>query len=182
MLEARAFVAEIESARKILEEKAVFKGEYVCRDAIYISIDSSKSLADEFLRLRVNEKNIWSEKDVIVAIKQTEKKEVGKNSVIPLRKEFDTEEEARNYIEKNLLDKFKFDFKFTRTGWQYDLAGGQVDLERVEDLSNCYTIEVKSPTEEGLKKLLNMFQIDSVITGPSVVEVKKLLNEGMMKV
>lgn len=177
MIEARAFVSEIESTRKTLDEEAVFKGEYVCRDIIFIPTDSSLSLKDEFLRLRVNEKNIWNEKDVIVAIKQTEQKKVGKNSIIPLRVEFDTEEEARRYIEENLVERFKYGFQFKRTGWQYDLGEDQIDLERVEDVPNCYTIEVKSPTEGGLRKLLGMFQITSVITGPSVVEIQKLLNK-----
>jgi hypothetical protein len=175
MLEARTFVSEIESARKILDEQAVFKGEYVCRDAIYSPLDSDKGLADEFLRLRVNEKNIWNEKDVIVAIKHTEGRAVGKNSIIPLRKEFDTEEDAKKYIEENLLDRFTYDFQFTRTGLQYDLRENQIDLEKVEELPGCYTIEVKSPTEEGLRELVEMFHLAPTIVGPSVVEVRKLL-------
>jgi hypothetical protein len=175
MLEARAFVSEIESARKILDEEAYFKGEYICRDAIYISQDPSISLADEFLRLRVNEKNIWKEKDVILAIKQTKQKKIGKDSIIPLKKEFDTEEEAKKYIAENFHDRFKFDFQFTRLGWQYDLEGDQVDLEKVENVPTCYTIEVKSSTDEGLQKLLDMLGITSVIAGPSVVEIKRLL-------
>ena len=175
MLEARAFVSEIESARKILDEKAVFKGEYICRDIIFVPLDPNKSLKDQFLRLRIQEKNVWDEKDVIVAIKQTEQKEVGKNSIIPLRKEFDTEEEGRKYIEENLLDKFKYDFEFTRTGWQYNLGEDQVDLERIENLDNCFSIEVKSKTEEGLRRLLDLLSIKTTIQGPSVVEVKKLL-------
>jgi len=179
MLEARAFVSEseIESARKILDKEAVFKGEYICYDVIFSPIDSTKTLKDEFLRLRINKKNIWKEKDVIVAIKETLEKEVGKNSLINLREEFDTEIEAREYIDNNLLDKFKYDFEFTRTGWQYNLGENQVDLERVEDVSDCYTIEVKSKTEDGLRNLLDKFQITSVISGPSVVEMKRLLSE-----
>ncbi len=174
MLEARTFVKEIESAKKTLNEnKAVFKGEYICKDTIFSPIDATKSLKDEFLRLRVNVKNIWNEKDVIVAIKQTERKDIGKNSIIPLRKEFDSEDDARKYIQENLEDKYKFDFEFTRTGWQYDLGNDQVDLERVEDIPNCYTIEVKSKTEERLRKLVSMFSLTSIIEGPSVVEIRK---------
>lgn len=176
MIEARSFVENFDSAKKILaENKAVFKGEYVCKDIIFSPIDSTKSLKDEFLRLRVNVKNIWTEKDVIVAIKQTEKKDIGKNSIIPLRKEFDGEDDARKYIKENLEDKYKFDFEFTRTGWQYDLGENQVDLEKVEDIPDCYTIEVKSKTEDGIKKLTDIFEMRDIIKGPSVVKIKQLL-------
>ena len=165
MLEARAFVPEIESARKTLE----------LNGAIFTPINSDKSLKDEFLRPRIQLKNIWNEKDMIVSIKQTEKRSSGKNSIIPLRKEFDSESEARKFIDENLKNDFEYDFEFTRTGWQYDLGENQVDLEKVEDIPNCYTIEVKSLTENGLKDLIEMLSIPSLIQGPSVVEIKRLL-------
>lgn len=177
MLEARTFVSNIDKARKtLLDNGAVFKGEYQCKDTIFSPLDSAKTLKDEFLRLRINVKNIWAEKDVIVAVKQTERRDFGKNSVIPLKKEFDSESEARAFIEANLTNDFKYDFQFTRTGWQYDLGENQVDLEKVEDLPDCYTIEVKSKTEYGLKNLVDMLGITSIIQGPSVVEIKRLLS------
>ncbi len=176
MLEARAFVPEIESTRKILEDKgAIFKGEYICRDLIFIPNRSDKPYGEEFLRLRINEKNIWNEKDVIVVIKKVQRKEMGKDSLIPFRKEFDTEKEGRDYIEKSFSKDFKFDFEFTRTGWQYDLGEDQIDLEKVEGLNNCYTIEIKSKTVDGLKHLADIFKLDSLIKGAMLGEMKKLL-------
>ena len=176
MLEARAFVKEIESVRKILIEKqAIFKGEYRCRDIVFYPTDPNKGLEDELLRLRINEKNIWNEKDVIVAIKKTEKRDIGKNSVILARTEFDHEVDARKYIDKNFSDDFKLDFEFTRTGWQYDLEDNQVDLERVENIPDCYTIEIKSKTDDELKKLVKMFSLPEPIKGPTVVAMKKLM-------
>ncbi len=178
MLEARAFVSEIETARKILEERnPLFKGEYICRDIIFASTNPDIRLEDKFLRLRINEKNIWNEKDVVVAIKETKKKEIGKESLIPLRKEFDTKEEAQNYIRENFINEFKESFEFTRTGWQYDLGEDQIDLEKVENLENCYTIEIKSKTEEGLKKLKEVFRLKDLIQGPTVVTIKELLRK-----
>ncbi len=177
MLEARAFVPEIESARKTLEaNQAVFKGEYRCRDIVFSPRDPDKSLEDELLRLRINEKNIWNEKDVIVAIKKTEKREIGKNSIILAREEFDAEADARKYIDEHFAADFAFDFEFTRTGWQYNLGDNQVDLERVENIPDCYTIEIKSKTDEGLKSLVEMFDLPAPIKGPTVVAMKKLLS------
>ena len=59
MIEARSFVSERETTRKIFEEiGAVFKGEYVLTDKIYSSYNSKKGLDDEVLRLRIYHKNI----------------------------------------------------------------------------------------------------------------------------
>jgi hypothetical protein len=173
MLEARNFVKSLDEAKKILSaNNAVYKGEYKIHDIIYFSKDSQKTFADEFLRLRLVLKNIWDEKEVVVAIKNTEVKEIGKNSNIPLKKYFDTEGEAKGYIENNLLDKFIYSYEFDRMGWQYDLGDDQVDLE---DIEGFLSIEVKSETEEGLKRLVNLFNMENILKGPSVVPIKELL-------
>ncbi len=178
MLEARTFLKEIDYAKKILEENgAIFKGEYICHDFIFSSIDKNISIQDEFLRLRINKKNIWEGKDVILAIKITEQKSIGKNSIIKIRKEFDTESEAILFIENNYKDLFEFDFEFTRTGWQYDLGLDQIDLERLDDMSDCYSIEIKSDTEEGLFRLKEMLNIKDTIKGPTALEIKKILGK-----
>ena len=175
MLEARSFLKDLSFARKILaEHNAVFKGEYEIHNFIFAPKNPTKTLSDEFLRLRLIPKNIWEEKSVVVAIKQTELKNIGKNSTILLKKEFDTEAEARAYIEENLLDKFVYDFEYSCIGWQYNMGDDQVDLEEIEGL---YSIEVKSITEEGIKHLVDVFNLKNVIIGPTVVAVKRLLNK-----
>ncbi|MEK7148170.1 MAG: hypothetical protein AAB758_02630 [Patescibacteria group bacterium] len=173
MLEARSFVENFDKAKKILEDiKAVYKGEYIIHDIVFSSTDKSKTLTDELLRLRVISKNIWNEKNVILVIKNTEVKEVGKSYTVPLKMQFDTEAEARKYIDENLLDKFEYCYEFGRTGWQYDIGEDQLDLEDIEGL---LSIEAKSKTEDGLKKLVKLFEIEDVIKGPSVIKVKELL-------
>lgn len=175
MLEVRSFVQRFDKAKEILEkEKALFKGEYVIHDTIYSSKDKSKTLIDELLRLRVISKNIWNEKNVILVIKNTEVKEVGKNSHIPFRMEFDTGAEAKKYVEENLKDQFEYCYEFSRVGWQFDIGEDQVDLEDIEGL---LSIEAKSKTEDGLKKLAELFEMEDVVKGPSVIRVKELLNK-----
>lgn len=179
MLEARVFIKSVDFARDILtEQKAIFKGEYALRDSIFAPTDPNKTLLDSFLRLRVISKNIWDEKNVIVSIKNTELKKLGKDSKIPLRKEFDREDEAVKFIEENLSGEFQYSFEFDRIGWQYNLGEDQVDLEEVvSDIENRFSIEVKSPTEAGLERLLQMFSMEDPIKGPSVVAVKELLGK-----
>ena len=181
MLEARSFVTSLDPYRKILEqEKAFFSGKYEIHNYIYASNDSTKTLADEFLRLRVIPLNIWEDKPVVVAIKTTELKSIGKNSVIPLKMQFDTEAEGRAYVEANLLDRFHFDFESHCIGWQYFINGtNQKDAEYgidLEEIEGHYSIEIKAKTVEGLHYLKNLLNLPEPIKGPSVIAVKKLLN------
>ena len=175
MFDARTFPRSLDGANRILkEEGAVFRGEYVIHDTIFASKDSIQNLGTIFLRLRHIPKNIWSEKEYIVVIKNTEIKEVGKQSIIPIKNQFDIETEAREFIENNYSVTFEYAFEFDRTGWQYDMGVDQVDLE---DIEGNFSIEFKSPTENGLKKLLQKFQVElsEVIQGPSVIAIQDII-------
>ena len=175
MLEARGFTKELDIAKQILKDKnAEYKGEYFIHDVIYKSKNPDLSLIDVFLRLRMVPTNIWEDKNFVVAVKKTDLKEIGKNSIIPIKEQFDSEKDARDFIDNNLIDDFEYDFEFDRKGWQYFIGEEGIDLEEVE--GGHYTIEVKSKTEEGLKKLVELFNIKDVIKGPSVVKIKEILN------
>ena len=120
--------------------------------------------------------NIWDEKRVILALKQTELRQVGKSSHIPIKLQYDSREEAEEYYEQNLKDDYVKDFEFWRVGWQYFLPNGDVvDLEIIED--EYPSIELKSKTDASLEKLLDKFGIKrvNVITGPSVVAVRSIV-------
>ncbi len=174
MLEARTFLNQLDMAAKTLRDlKADFRGEYQIHDIIYKS-RGGESLNEIFLRLRHVTKNIWGDKAFIVAIKKTELKAIGKNSIIPIKEQFDTKEEAEKFIVENYADHFEYDFEFDRTGWQYDLGKDQVDLE---DIEGVLSVECKSETEEGLQKLVESFGYDKedCIEGPSVVAIKEFL-------
>lgn len=177
MIEARIFADGLDRTREQLDDLgAEDKGRYTIDDAIYRNIDESVELIDEFLRLRVIPENIWDEKPVILALKQTELRTLGKNSRIPLKLQFDTKAEAEAYYTQNLKDEYIFDFSFSRVGWQYFLPNGDVvDLEILEN--KFPSVEFKSDTDEGLRRLLGLFAVseDSVMRGPSVVAFKKVL-------
>jgi hypothetical protein len=175
MFDARIITKDLESFREVLRaHNAVFKGEYALHDEIYAHNDPNQGIEKIFLRFRFVSKNIWNEKAFIVSIKQTELQQVGKRSIIPIKKQFGTEKEARTFIEENYAEHFHFLYEFDRTGWQYDLGTDQIDLE---DIEGVYSVEFKSETEAGLKELLNLFGVDrqEVIQGPSIVAIKELL-------
>ncbi len=177
MIEARVFVDSLDDAKNILkQENAELKGKYKIHDTIYRNVDKNIPLIEEFLRLRVVPENIWDEKGVILALKQTLLGKVGKNSHIPLKLQYDVREDAEEYYRQNLEDEYVKDFDFWRIGWQYFLPNGEVvDLEIVED--KYPSIEFKSDTGDNLEKLLGKFSVNkaSVITGPSVVAIRDIL-------
>jgi len=177
MIEARIFTPSLENAKATLQtHKAINKGRYKIIDEIFRSKDVSVSLIDEFLRLREMPENIWEDRDVILAVKRTRLQAIGKNSDIPLKQQFDKREDAEAYYTEHLSDQYVSDFSFSRIGWQYILPSGDVvDLEIIED--DYPSIEFKSETAAGIEKLLSLFSVssDEVITGPSVVAVKKIL-------
>lgn len=178
MIEARSFVSEIDSTRQILKENgAVFKGEYVLTDKIYSSYNPPKGLDDEFLRVRTHHKDIWGNPHVLVAVKIHERKEIGVDTVVPLKKGFETEEDALAFVEENLLSQYRYEYEFHRTGWQYSLGEDEIDLERVDDLKDFYTVEFKSNTVEGLRKLESLLNLKDVIEGPIASHMKELLNK-----
>lgn len=176
MIEARVFVGSLDDAKNILkQENAELKGKYKIHDTIYRNVDESIPLIEEFLRLRVMPENIWEDKEVVLALKQTKLHKVGKNSHIPMKLQFDKREEAEAYYEQNLKDEYIKDFGFWRIGWQYFLPNGDVvDLEIIEN--DHPSIELKSETDVGMERLLNKFNIkkEDVITGPSVVAVRDI--------
>mgnify|MGYP001569029849 CR=1 FL=1 len=177
MFDARIFPLNLKDAEVILHrEHAVCKGDYLISDKIYESKDPKQTLDKIFLRLRLVPKNIWRERPVVVALKNTELKKVGKQSKINVKQEFDTEAEAQEFIDKNYSNEFQFSFEFNRKGWQYFLGEDGIDLE---DIEGHYSIEFKSKTEEGLQKLLDLFGVkpEEVIKGPSVVAVKEFLKK-----
>lgn len=177
MIEARVFVDNLDDAKDILEqESAQLRGRYKIHDTIYRSVDKNVPLIEEFLRLRVVPENIWEDKKVVLALKQTELHAVGKNSHVPAKLQFNEREEAEAYYEQNLRDSYARDFDFWRIGWQYLLPNGNVvDLEIIED--NYPSIELKAETDADMEKLLNTFNVkkEDVITGPSVVAVRDIL-------
>jgi hypothetical protein len=178
MIEARIFTDSLNNAKTILQaQKAVYKGTYKIIDEIFRNKNKAIPLIDEFLRLRVLPENIWDDKDVVLAIKKTRLRTIGKNSEIPLKLQFNRREDAEAYYDKHLRTQYIKDFSFSRVGWQYIMNNGDVvDLEIIED--NYPSIEFKSETTSGMEDLLTLFNVssDQVIIGPSAVAVKDRLS------
>src|SRR3990167_7481771 len=127
MIEGRATISGIEDTRKQVEQfGAIFKGEYIFKDVIFIPKKDDFNLSDDFLRMRIYSKTNWPTKNIVLVRKQTEFKSTGKIDKIILKEEFDTEKEAVNFVETNLSSEFERRFEFSRIGWQYQLENHRI--------------------------------------------------------
>jgi adenylate cyclase class IV len=175
MIEARAVVESVEKARNSVESLgAEFKSDYAFKDIIYVPKKADYNLSDDFLRVRVMTKRNWPTKDVILVRKQTEWKEHGKLDNIVLREEFDTEEEAVDYIDKHLSTEFERGFEYSREGWQYQLGDSRIFVEDIGGYGP--SVEVEADTEQQLQDILDKIGVKEVVK-ESVPEIMRKIKE-----
>lgn len=154
MIEGRATVPGVGEAKTAIERLGgVFNSNYAFKDIIFVPKKANYNLSDDFLRARVYIKSNWPTKKVVLIRKQTEFKEVGKVDHIVLRQEFDTEQEALDYIKQELGTEFEYGFEYSREGWQYTLEGHLIFVENVEGLKP--SIEIEADTDEQLQNFFD---------------------------
>ncbi|UCD03983.1 MAG: hypothetical protein JSW73_05635 [Candidatus Woesearchaeota archaeon] len=157
MIEGRAIIESIKKTRASVESLGgQFKSNYIGRDIIFLPEREDYNLSDDFVRVRVNIKSNWPTKRVILTRKQTDFREIGKVDNVILSEEFDTEEEAFSFIEKN-LPEFQKGFEYEREGWQYQLKHNRIFIEDIKGWRPSVEIEAKS--EEELKELFDKIGI-----------------------
>jgi len=171
MIEARATIKSIESTKKaVIALGAKFKSDYILEDTIY-SINQ-QNLIDDYVRIRVNVKNDWDEKKVIVIRKKAVIQGIGKIDNIVLRKEFDTKDDAIQFIERE-FSEFENPFTYSRKGWHYELKHHRIFIEYIEKLGPVMEIETK--TEQEIKELFEKIRILRIIKESIPDVMKKLL-------
>lgn len=148
MIEGRAIIADIGQTRKKLEEMgALFNGGYTFKDVIFVPKKPNYNLSDDFLRVRVYDKNNWRTNKAVLVRKQTIFKEVGKTDKIILKKEFESEQEALNFISAELAAEFERGFEYEREGWQYDIGKQRIFVEDIKGFKPSIEIEAESENE-----------------------------------
>lgn len=151
MIEGRAIIKDIEETRQaLIKLGAECVAEYQFKDIIFVP-RTDTSLNDDYIRIRVYSKNNWPTKNVVVMRKKAKFHAVGKEDTIVLKKEFDSEDEARQYIEQEFNDSFIFGFEFSRVGWQYSMGEYRLFVEDIEKMPPV--IEIEAGTEEALAQL-----------------------------
>ncbi|HTW96175.1 MAG TPA: hypothetical protein VMD74_00770, partial [Candidatus Methylomirabilis sp.] len=139
MVEGRAIISDIgETKKKIEQMGGIFRGDYIFKDVIFVPQINDYNLNDDYLRLRIYEINNWPRKNFSLVRKRAKK------SI--LKKDFDAENEALDFIEQEFSAEFKQGFEFSRQGWQYDFGSTRIFLEDIENFKPM--IEVETETEQ----------------------------------
>ena len=99
---------------------------------IYVNKDGT-SITDDTLKIRVYQINHWNSKNVLVIRKVAPLINGSKEDKVLLREEFDTVEEAKEYVNDNLLNEYEYAFKLQKSGNQY--GNDDLDLWK-EDVIN----------------------------------------------
>ncbi len=173
MIEGRAIIEDIEKVKASVESLGgQFKRNYILKDIIFVPKKENYNLSDDFVRVRVNIKSDWSTKRVILVRKKTEFKDIGKIDKIILKQEFDTEEEAFAFIERE-IPEFNKGFEYERNGWQYQLNDNRIFIEDINGWKPSVEIEAKS--EEKLKELFDKIGILELVKSSVPELMRKLL-------
>ncbi|MCK4809148.1 MAG: hypothetical protein KAS90_05985 [Candidatus Aenigmarchaeota archaeon] len=171
MIEGRAIIEDIDTAKSSVESLgAKSKNNYSFKDIIFVPKAEEYSLSNDFVRVRVYIKTNWPTKNVVLVRKNMEWKNHGKIDNVVLREEFDSQEEAFAYIDKNLGSDFEKGFDYNREGWEYELDSCRIFIEDIKGYRP--TIEIEAEDEEGLKILFNKIGVLEIVKN-SVPEIMR---------
>lgn len=127
------------------------KTDFAFYDLIYVNKNGA-AITDDTLKIRVYQINQWKSKDVLVIRKDAPIINGSKEDRVLLKEEFDTEEEALAFVEKEFSKDYDFAFKLQKDGIEY--GNGDVRLWR-ENVDNVgISIEVGSEDEEKIEDVL----------------------------
>ncbi len=176
MIEVRAHILDIPTTQKKLEGiGATFDSDYAFKDVIFIPKKDRYNLDDDFLRMRIYTKNNWFVKNVVVARKQTQFTKSSKTNIVSLKKEFETPEEAFDFIKKQFSLEFTYGFEFEREGWQYNFKDCRVFIEDIKGYGP--SVEVEGESEQEIKSLLNQIKATEVMRSSVPEIMRKILNK-----
>lgn len=155
------------------------KSDFAFYDLIYLNKNGA-SITDDTLKIRVYQKNEWNSKDVLVIRKAAPVINGVKEDKILLRKEFDTELEAINYVNKNLGNEYEYMFKLEKNGIEYANSNLRVWVENIKDIG--VSVEFGTNNSEVIEQAISLFNVKERLN-ESVPEYlyNKLLNKTRKK-
>ena len=134
-----------------------FKVDFAFYDLIYVNKNGA-SITDDTLKIRVYQINHWKSKNVLVIRKVAPLVNGSKEDKVLLKEEFDTVEEAQEFVDANLLDEYDFAFKLQKTGIQY--GNDKVDLWKEDVEKVGLSVEVGSEDEELMEQVFSDLDVD----------------------
>lgn len=132
------------------------KTDFAFYDLIYLNKNRA-SITDDTLKIRVYQKNEWDNKDVLVIRKTAPVINGVKEDKVLLREEFDTEQEAINFVNENISDEYEYKFKLEKAGIEYANSNLRVWVENIKDIG--ISIEFGSNYPEIIEQAISLFDV-----------------------
>lgn len=175
-IEARAIIKNIEETKKKIEEiGGVFKNDYAFTDFIFVLKSGKTDLNKEFIRLRVMKKKNWPTKDFILKHKKAKWQGTSKIDNILLKKEFDTENQALDFIEKHFQGKWQKLFEYFREGWEYGLGAKRLFIEDIKGFKP--TVEIEAENKEELENIFKELDVTERLSDSVPETMRKIFNK-----
>lgn len=130
--------------------------EFAFYDLVYMNKDGS-SITEDTLKIRVYKHNEWNSKAVLVIRKKAEVINGVKEDKVLVREEFDLENEALEYVDKNFKDSFDYQFKLEKSGEEYQNDSLRIWVEDIKDMG--ISIEFGSESQEKIEEAINLFDV-----------------------
>lgn len=173
IFEARGKIKDINDARNVAEKiGGIFNGYYSATDIIF---RSKKSDLEGILDLRIFKINNRQTKNYILTHKTAEWSDKIKTDKIILKNNFDTIEEALDFMKDHYGNDLKEYYKYSREGWEYHLEKGDLFIECVEKLGP--TMEIEADNKSDLENLFKLFEVGEYFSEPVPEIMRKLLGK-----
>lgn len=169
MIEARAVIEDLkETKKKILDRGGVFRGYYSFRDHVF-NFSFGNDSEEYYARLRVYEANNWPTKAFVFERKMTKKID-SKVYVYGFRREFDSFEEANDFLSRYFGKTEYTSFDYFREGWEYAFGKERIFVEDIKELG--LSVEIESDSDEKIERIFEMLDVKERF-GKSVADTIK---------
>lgn len=176
MIEVRGKIKNIEGVKKKIESLGgIFKGYYFYCDIVFAVGYEKVDMGKDVVRLRELKVNNRQTKNYLLTHKIAEWTDRTKTDRFIVRQDFDTMEEARDFIEVHYSGSLKEDFKYCREGWEYWVGNSRVFVEGIEGFGP--SVEIESDSKEDLEGLFEKLEIEERFTD-SVPDVMRKIIKG----
>lgn len=157
MIYARIILNDnIKIEENLAKLKAVKKSYFAFYDLIYLNKNGA-SITEDTLKIRVYQKNNWDNSNVLMIRKTAPLVNGVKEDKVILREEFQTVDEAKEYVDKNLSDEFEYKIKLEKTGIEYGNDNLRIWVENIKDIG--WSIEFGAQEENDIEDAIKLFDV-----------------------
>lgn len=132
------------------------KSEFAFYDLIYQNKNGT-NITEDTLKVRVYQKNEWKTKNVLLIRKTAPMINGAKEDQVLLKKEFDIEKEAIDFINTHFANEYVYKFKLEKSGTEYGNENLRVWIEEIKDIGT--SIEIGSENLEEIENAIQLFDV-----------------------